>query len=63
MTQIEELKEHLLKFPGTEQVQIGTPVDMIDGQTLVNAIIIFTTRPPDLNIHVSDSIKVEAHVK
>jgi len=66
MSQVDELKAYLQKFPDTEQVQIGTPVDMIEGRTLVNVIIIYKTRdekPPDLNIHVTDSIKVEAHVK
>ena len=65
MSQVERLKEHLLQFPDMEQVDLREPVDMIDGSTLVSAVLIFKTevKPPDLNIHVTDNISVDAHVK
>jgi hypothetical protein len=63
MSQIEEMRKYLQLYPNMQQVKIGEPVDMIDGNTLLNVILIFPTEkpPPDLNIHVSDSIAVEAH--
>jgi len=61
MSQMDELKKYLESFPSTTRVDLGQEVDMIDGHTLVSAILIFKTNPPDLNIHVTDRISVEAH--
>ena len=61
--QLERIIEYLENYPGMQQVNAGSPIDMIDGNTLVNVILIYPTEttPLDLNIHVRDTIKVEAH--
>ena len=59
---LDELKTMLEQIPKMKQVTLGNPVDMIDGNTLMNVILIFETgKPPDLNIHVRDTIETEDH--
>lgn len=61
--QLIHLEEYLKNYPEMEQVNMGAPIEMADGNTLLSVILIFPTqdKPPDLNIHVKDDIAVEVH--
>jgi hypothetical protein len=59
----EDLVKAIEAIEGVSKARAGTAVDMIDGETLLQINVYFPTQPPDVNIHVGDSIRMIDEVK
>ena len=47
----------------TRVYRMAKPVDMVNGETLLQINIYYPTPAPDVNIHVGDNVKMAAEVK